>query len=86
MNARVGKRSPFDSGSVVVVNVVNLAGHRLAAWVRHDDRKAGLDHLVGRYGDGFAQELGAVQQRVVRVDEKADYGILEARQLLIEFV
>src|ERR1700726_104427 len=49
---------PVEPRQRGVVNGVNLAGHRLAAWVRHDDREAGPDHLVDRYGDGFAQELG----------------------------
>ena len=80
MNARVGKRSPFDSGNVAsiitrsyerpsrsnwsklrqrgVVNCVNLAGHRPATSVRHDDREAGPDRLVGRYGDGLVGQYG----------------------------
>src|ERR1700722_14585526 len=55
-----------------VVDGVKLARHLLAAWIRHDDGEANLDHLaghhlVGRCGDGFAQKLGARQKRVVRV-------------------
>src|SRR5579863_8535520 len=49
-----------------VAHGIDLASHRLAIRLRHDDWKAGSDHLVARYRDGFAQELGAFQQRVVR--------------------